>query len=63
MNENKDQYVKRNKPNPERHMLHDLIDILNLSHVHRLEWRLPQAGQSSKEVGGTEVVDKHALSS
>lgn len=61
MNENKDQYVKRSKPNPERHMLHEFIYILNLSHFHRVEWRLPHAGESSKEVGETEVVDKQVL--
>lgn len=28
-NENKDQYVKRNKLNPEIHMFHDLTHMLN----------------------------------
>lgn len=37
MDENKDRYVKRNKPGPERHVPHDLIHMLTYVAVALIE--------------------------
>lgn len=62
MDENKDHYVKRNKPDPVRRVSHDLIHVLTYRTVALVEVEnrigIATGWRQEKGVGGTEAVDQ-----